>query len=104
MDDQRDNCGLSACNAAARGRDPEDRAAVGAPGRPHETPLSLCERAELRIRLAELCTVVDTIETALQHTRHAGVQPASRHQRVAAQAAAEAHVLHAIAARLGGPS
>jgi hypothetical protein len=58
----------------------------------------------LRIRLAELGAVIDTIETALQHARHAGLQPTSRHRRVAAQAAAAAHVLHAIAARLGEPS
>lgn len=52
------------------------------------------------MRVAELTTVIDTIDTVLRDARAAGLRVSDRHERLAASAAAAGRLLRAIAARL----
>lgn len=100
MDDQQDGCGPSARDDAPdreRGAAHRSRPATGPPPDPPEAGL---ERLELRMRVAELTTVIDTIDTALRDARAAGLRVSERHERLAASAAAAGQLLRAIAARL----
>ena len=101
MDDQRDDCGPSAWCVGVRGSNGADhtpRQASGSPGQAEPIPLG--ERAELRMRLAELSAVVDTIGSALRDARSAGLKVSPRHERVAAMAAAAADLLRALNRKL----
>lgn len=97
MDDQREDCGPS--TGCIGGRGPDDTADT--PRRVTRPPavephLSIGERAELRVRLAELSAVVDTVESALRDARDAGLKVTPRHKRVAAMTAAAASLLRAL--------
>lgn len=102
MDDQRDDCRPSAAGGAADCARGDAQRSVPATGPPPSTdlPAGLRERMELRIRVAELTAVIDTIESTLRDARGAGLKVSARHERLAASATAAAALLRAIAARL----
>ncbi|WP_439580312.1 hypothetical protein [Elioraea sp.] len=111
MDDQHDDCRPSTVSVAgdgarsgahspppATGPPPTDLPATDLPAT--DLPASLGERMELRIRVAELTAVIDTIETTLRDARGAGLKVTQRHERLSASANAAAGLLRAIARRL----
>lgn len=69
-------------------------------GPPRDLPEAPLDRLELRMRVAELTTVIDTVETALRDARAAGLRVSERHEQLAASTAAARRLLRAIAARL----
>jgi hypothetical protein len=116
MDDQHDDCRPSTVSVAgdgarsgahsplpATGPPPTDLPATDLPATDlpaTDLPASLGERMELRIRVAELTAVIDTIETTLRDARGAGLKVTQRHERLSASANAAAGLLRAIARRL----
>lgn len=100
MDDQQDGCGPSAREGAPDGARGAAHRSTPATGPPPDAPAASIERLELRMRVAELTTVIDTIDTALRDARAAGLKVSERHERLAASAAAASRLLRAIAARL----
>jgi hypothetical protein len=100
MDDQQDGCGPSAREGAPDCERGAPHRSIPATGPPPDVPEAALERLELRMRLAELTTVIDTIETALRDARAAGLRVSERHERLAASTAAASRLLRAIAARL----
>jgi hypothetical protein len=100
MDDQQDGCGPSAREIAPDCERSAPHRSAPATGPPPDVPAALLERLELRMRVAELTTVTDTIAAALRDARAAGLRVGERHERLAASAAAAGRLLRAIAARL----
>lgn len=102
MDDQRDDCRPSAVSGAADCARGDAQRGVPATGPPpsSDLPASPGERMELRIRVAELTAVIDTIESTLRDARGAGLKITDRHERLSASATAAAGLLRAIARRL----
>lgn len=102
MDDQHDDCRPSAVSGAAdwaRSDIQPGRPATGPPPS-CDLPASPRERVELRIRIAELTAVIDTIATTLRDARGAGLKVTERHERLSASANAAAGLLRAISRRL----
>jgi hypothetical protein len=106
MDDQHDDCRPSTVSVAGDGARSGAHSPLPATGPPPtdlpatDLPASLGERMELRIRVAELTAVIDTIETTLRDARGAGLKVTQRHERLSASANAAAGLLRAIARRL----
>jgi hypothetical protein len=101
MDDQREDCRPSAVSGAADAAHSNGERGTPATGPPSaDLPASLGERMELRIRIAELTAVIDTIVTALRDARAAGLKVTERHERLVAGAKAAAGLLRMIARRL----
>lgn len=96
MDDPGDGPAPSALEVSADG----EAAGASPAGPAADAPQGALERYALRIRLAELAAVVDTIAAALGDARRAGCAVTPRHARLAAEAEAAARLLGRVSRRL----